>query len=204
LGNDPNGIVYAEYGFAAPTVVLGATIPGATGPVGGGVRLTLTGPTGPIQYQQLTPQGGPTGTVYTLATTVPGTDALIPSGFTGAMVGGTGTVLLPSGAGSAVIVGQTEVHVHTTSRMWGMATVEILSSSNSSHTVSFYMVVDGETSNTTSTTNKASGESTALSLHHRTGVIAPGTYNVTVYGYASASNSASVTHCDIFGMGNLA
>jgi hypothetical protein len=68
LGNDDNGIVYAQQGFAAPNYVIGATIPGATGPVGGGVRLTLTGATGPIQYQQLDANGGPTGPVYSLAT----------------------------------------------------------------------------------------------------------------------------------------
>ena len=66
LGNDDNGIIYTEFGFAAPTIVLGATIPGATGIVGGGVRLTLTGATGPIQYQQLTSDGSPTGPVRSL------------------------------------------------------------------------------------------------------------------------------------------
>jgi hypothetical protein len=68
LGNDDNGLIYTEFGFAAPTIVLGATIPGATGIVGGGVRLGLTGSTGPLQYQQLTSNGSPTGPVYTITT----------------------------------------------------------------------------------------------------------------------------------------
>jgi collagen type VII alpha len=70
IGNDPNGIIYTSQGFASPTIVLGATIPGATGPVGGGVRMTLTGTTGPIQYQQLNSVGGPTGAVYNLVNNV--------------------------------------------------------------------------------------------------------------------------------------
>ena len=70
IGNDPNGIIYTSQGFASPTVVLGATIPGATGPVGGGVRMTLTGATGPIQYQQLDAVGGVTGPMYSLINNV--------------------------------------------------------------------------------------------------------------------------------------
>jgi len=79
IGNDPNGIIYTEYGFAAPTIVLGATIPGATGPVGGGVRMTLGGTTGPIQYQQLDNNGSPTGTLFSLKTV----DSTGPTGSTG-------------------------------------------------------------------------------------------------------------------------
>jgi hypothetical protein len=70
IGNDPNGIIYTSQGFASPTIVLGATIPGATGPVGGGVRMSLTGPTGPIQYQQVNTIGGVTGPVYNLINNV--------------------------------------------------------------------------------------------------------------------------------------
>ena len=66
LGNDPNGLIYTEQGFAAPSIVLGATIPGETGPVGGGVKISLTGTAGPIQYQQLQANGSPTGPVYNI------------------------------------------------------------------------------------------------------------------------------------------
>jgi hypothetical protein len=68
LGNDPNGIIYAEYGLAAPTIALGASIPGTTGPVEGGVRLTLSGTTGPIQYQHIGPGGIVDGPIRTLLT----------------------------------------------------------------------------------------------------------------------------------------
>jgi hypothetical protein len=85
IGNDDNGIIYTEFGFAAPSFVLGATIPGATGIVGGGVRLTLTGTTGPIQYQQLDNNGLPTGALYNLSTT----SNTGPTGDTGA-TGNTG------------------------------------------------------------------------------------------------------------------
>lgn len=80
LGNDSNGIIYAQYGLAAPSLVLGATIPGATGTVGGGVRMTLTGPTGPIQYQVLDTSGNPIGDIYSLTTA----DSTGPTGPTGA------------------------------------------------------------------------------------------------------------------------
>jgi hypothetical protein len=91
IGNDPNGIIYTEFGFAAPTIVLGATIPGATGTVGGGVRMTLASETGPIQYQQLDNNGSPTGTLFSIKTV----DSTGPTGSTGpagptGMTGNTG------------------------------------------------------------------------------------------------------------------
>ena len=91
IGNDPNGIIYTEYGFAAPTIVLGATIPGATGAVGGGVRMTLAGSTGPIQYQLLDNNGSPTGILYSLSTTnnTGATGSTGPTGMNGA-IGPTG------------------------------------------------------------------------------------------------------------------
>jgi hypothetical protein len=151
LGNDPNGIVYAEGGFAAPTLVLGATIPGATGPVGGGMRLSVTGSTGPLQYQQLGPEGGPTGPVYTVAHTVPGTDAPIPSGFTGDL-SGTPPITLSDSAGTATLFCTTSIQLHTSSRMWAMASIQFTITTNSPGSVSFYLEVNGETSNTTTFT----------------------------------------------------
>jgi hypothetical protein len=204
LGNDPNGIIYAQQGFAAPTIVLGATIPGATGPVGGGVRLSLTGPTGPIQYQQLDENGGPTGSVYNISSTVPGSEATIPSGFTGALEGGATTVTLGNGSGNAVKIASTEITIYNNSRLFGQASVELEALTNSTITVSLYMIVDGETTNSTNATNKGSGEYSNIVLFHRTAVKPPGTYVCELWGYASASNAIHATHCDIFAMGNLA
>jgi hypothetical protein len=83
IGNDLNGIIYTQYGFAAPSLVLGATIPDISGTVnpliGNGVRISLTGPTGPIQYQYLSPSGLATGPVYSISTT----DNTGPAGPTG-------------------------------------------------------------------------------------------------------------------------
>ena len=103
LGNDPNGIIYTEFGFAAPTIVVGASIPGATGTVDGGVRLTLSSDAiGSLQYQHLGTGGIPNGLRYTIAT-LPGT------GPTGTIVyyngdqtstGSTGLVYTPPGTGS--------------------------------------------------------------------------------------------------------
>jgi collagen type VII alpha len=104
IGNDPNGIIYTQYGFAAPSIVLGATIPGSTGPVGGGVRMTISDTTGPIQYQLLDNNGSPTGTLYSLSTTnnTGSTGMTGPTGMTGmtgptGMTGASSTVTGPTG-----------------------------------------------------------------------------------------------------------
>jgi hypothetical protein len=206
LGNDPNGIVYAEKGVAAPNIILGATIPGATGTVGGGVKITLTGPTGPIQYQQLTATGGPTGSIYTLAHNVPGTESVTPSGFTGALPGGTGTVVLGNGIANTTLIAQTSIHIHTHSRMWAMCSLEFTITTNSAASASFYLEVNGDTSNTTtlSWTNGNLNETKAFSINHRGQLHTPATYTISAYGYASGANVASVNHADLFAMGNLA
>jgi hypothetical protein len=205
LGNDPNGIIYAEQGFAAPTIVLGATIPGSTGPVGGGVRMSVTGPTGPIQYQHLDASGGPTGPVYTITQNVPGSDAVVPSGYTGTLVGATGEVVLGNGLGNATLIAETSITTHTRSRLWCMASVEFTITTNSVHAASFYLEVNGETSNTTtrSWSNGNNNTQMAFSINHRTALENPGTYGAKLYGYGNAANVAKANHCDIFVMGNL-
>jgi hypothetical protein len=103
IGNDDNGIIYSQFGFAAPTLALGASIPGATGLVEGGVRLTLTGGTGPIQYQHIGTGGVVNGPVYTLLTS--DTQNTGPTGYTGP-VGANGissglVIFLDSAGGTA-------------------------------------------------------------------------------------------------------
>jgi hypothetical protein len=110
LGNDPNGIIYTEFGFAAPTIVLGATIPGATGVVGGGVRMTLAGTTGPIQYQHLGPSGLAEGPLYTVSTT----QNTGPTGNTGS-TGPTGASLSYAAGNTAYATGTSLTRVITTS-----------------------------------------------------------------------------------------
>jgi len=71
--------------------VLGASIPGGSGPVAGGVQLGLSGITGPITYQHVGATGAVDGPVYEIANM---SDALNASAFlelTGATaIGGTG------------------------------------------------------------------------------------------------------------------
>ena len=94
LGNDDNGIMYSQYGFAAPTLALGASVPGATGLVEGGVRMTLTGSTGPIQYQHIGTGGVANGPVYTIMTTdTQNTGPTGPTGVIGIPGVSTGKIL---------------------------------------------------------------------------------------------------------------
>ena len=105
IGNDLNGIIYTEYGFASPTMVLGASIPNDTGPIiGGGVRITLTGETGPIQYQQLTLNGFPTGPIYSLLTN--NSVFTGPTGMTGD-TGATGATGMTGDTGATGATGMT-------------------------------------------------------------------------------------------------
>jgi hypothetical protein len=116
LGNDPNGIIYAEYGLAAPTIALGASIPGTTGPVEGGVRLTLSGTTGPIQYQHIGVGGIAEGPIRTLLTQDFQNEG--PTGPTGVMgVPGTSTgkTLYFDTAGGAAPTTGTIIEVPNTS-----------------------------------------------------------------------------------------
>jgi hypothetical protein len=82
--------------------------------------------------------------------------------------------------------------------------VEIVALTNAVETVSLYMIVDGETSNTTNATNRGNSEYSNIVLLHRTAPVAPGTHIVGVYGYCSSANAIDATHCDLFTMGNLA
>jgi hypothetical protein len=97
----------------------------------------------------------------------------------------------------------TSITTVQTCRIWAIANVEYITTIGSERTASFYMIVAGETSNTTNSTIKSNNESNNLSLNHRTAALSAGTYTITVYGYASASNVANATHCDVFAIGNL-
>jgi hypothetical protein len=119
LGNDDNGIMYSQYGFAAPNIALGASVPGATGVVEGGVRLTLTGSTGPIQYQHIGTGGVATGPVYTLLTS--DTQNTGPTGYTGP-VGANGissglVIFLDSAGGTAPQTGTASTTPNTATQV---------------------------------------------------------------------------------------
>jgi hypothetical protein len=119
LGNDDNGIIYSQYGFAAPTLALGASVPGATGLVQGGVRLTLTGATGPIQFQHIGTGGVVNGPVYTLLTS--DTQNTGPTGYTGP-VGANGissglVIFLDSAGGTAPQTGTASTTPNTATQV---------------------------------------------------------------------------------------
>jgi hypothetical protein len=165
---------------------------GETGPTG--ADSTVTGPTGDIGT---TGETGPTGEAG------PTGPSLIPSGFTGTLQGGTGTITLGNGSGNAVVIATTPITTVQTCRIWTIANVEYITTTSNTETVSVYITIDGETSNTTNSTIKSNNESNNISLNHRTAPISAGTYTITVYGYASAASSANATHCDLFALGNL-
>jgi len=76
------------------------------------------------------------------------------------------------------------------------------------HTVSMYVTTNGDTSNTTDNTivrakNGSTPSQSALSIVHRSSVLSPGTYTITVYGKADANSAMNVTHLDIAGIGHL-
>jgi hypothetical protein len=206
LGLDQNGIAYTKSGFATPFINIGPTIdildPGAIG----GWVLGPTGTLGASDYDLIAQQklpgaavpAGLTGPLYSL--THP-TTALIQSGFTGALQGGTGTITLGT-TGTALAT--TTITTYGPSRLWSIADIEYVTTANNSVTVSFYMMVGGDPSNITNSTTKAKDASNNVSLNHRTAVLSTGTHTVRVYGYGSTSTSADVNHTDLFVMGNLA
>jgi hypothetical protein len=143
---------------------------------------------------------GPTGNTGPTGPTGP---SAIPSGFTGSLTGAVASITLGNGIGNTTLLTEINITLTTSSRLWATVDIEYITTTASTHTVSFYMTVAGETSNTTSSTNKGNGESNNISLNHRTAVQSIGTYTVTVYGYASAASAANVNHTDVFVMGNL-
>lgn len=76
------------------------------------------------------------------------------------------------------------------------------------HTVSMYLTTNGDTSNTTDNSivrakNTNTPSQAALSIVHRSSVLQPGTYTITVYAKADANSVMNVTHLDIGAIGHL-
>ena len=139
---------------------------------------------------------GPTGPIGT---------TLIQSGFTGALTGAVGSIVLGNGSGNATLISRTSITTLVACRLWALASCEFQITSNQGRTVSFYLIVDSETSNTftVSWTNGNVNDTRVLTMNHRTASIAAGTYNVTLYGYGSDATVATALFCNIFAMGNL-
>ena len=76
------------------------------------------------------------------------------------------------------------------------------------HTVSYYITVNGDTSNTTDNTllrakNGLSPTFAPLSIVHRTSLLQPATYTISVYAKADANSVMNMTHLDIGAIGHL-
>jgi hypothetical protein len=90
----------------------------------------------------------------------------------------------------------------------GQTSVQVVNSGNIDHWVTFYQTVNGSTGNQTTEDirKKTSGVDGYgnLFLIHRSGLDAPGTYAITLYGKVDASvNYVVVDHIDQAGLGNL-
>lgn len=76
------------------------------------------------------------------------------------------------------------------------------------HTVSMYLTTNGDTSNTTENSiirakNGSTPSQASLSIVHRSGVLQPGTYTITVYAKADANSVMNLTHLDAGAIGHL-
>ncbi len=76
------------------------------------------------------------------------------------------------------------------------------------HTVSMYLTINGDTSNTTNNSivrakNGSTPSQGALSIVHRSVVLQPATYTITVYAKADANSAMNVTHLDFGAIGHL-
>ena len=95
-----------------------------------------------------------------------------------------------------------------TGKIWVMACIKYITTTTNTETVSFYVNITSittgsETSNITEATIKSNLEINNVTLNYRTRIFPPGTYIISVYGYASAASAANVTHADVFTLGNL-
>lgn len=80
--------------------------------------------------------------------------------------------------------------------------------SGDEHTVSMYLTTNGDTSNTTDNSvvrakNGSTPSQGAISIVHRSGVLQPATYTITVYAKADANSVMNLTHLDIGAIGHL-
>lgn len=92
----------------------------------------------------------------------------------------------------------------------GQASLQVANPDNTNHWVDFYMTVNGSTGNvSTQNIEKRIGGVNGyenISLIHRSGLTAPGTWAITLHGRVrdvSAIASVVVDHVDLFGLGHL-
>lgn len=107
------------------------------------------------------------------------------------------------------VIGTTTITLSTTSRVMVNLSAEVTNiDTGNEHTVSMYLTTNGDTSNTTENSilrakNGSTPSQSALSVVHRSSVLRPGTYTITVYGKADANSVMNVTHLDAGAIGHL-
>jgi hypothetical protein len=129
------------------------------------------------------------------------------------------TTTLPSGYSSLngltaltntfAVVGTSTITITTASHVMAFVSSEINNTNTSNeHTVSMYLTTNGDTSTTTDNSiirakNSSTPSQAALSIVHRSSIMQPGTYTITVFAKADANSVMNITHLDIGSIGNL-
>ena len=201
LGNDANGIMQTSQGFASPTVVLGASIPGGTGVVAGGVQLGLSGTTGPITYQHVGPTGAVDGPIQSLANM---NDALNASAFI-EIVGPT--AIAGTGA-TATLINSTTITPGHTGQVWASSSAVFSNSTASEQLIHMSVRVNGVVSPESTfhciRQQGANNGYVSATVQYRTSIqLGPTAHIVETYAWAGVTSGITVQHCDTFAIANL-
>ena len=208
LGLDNNNLAYFQTGLSVPSINVGPAI-STLGAVGGW-RIDASGNPNNSTYDLVARQNtttlpyAQTGPAYSLLR------PLIPSGFIGSgNLSTTVGIYTGTDASGGTLLETSSITINQTSYLWSTATMTFDNSANTNYHVSTYMILNGTTSNVTTSTISArltpsiSG-STAITIQQRTNtMIAPGTYTSAVYAYVDAGTDVKLKHVDLFIMGNL-
>jgi hypothetical protein len=106
-------------------------------------------------------------------------------------------------------IGTTTLTITTASRVMVFVSAEINNTdTGDEHTVSMFLTINGDTSNTTDNSivrakNASTPSQASLSITYRSSVLQPGTYTITVFGKANENSVMNVTHLDIGSIGHL-
>lgn len=110
---------------------------------------------------------------------------------------------------SFAVVGTTTITLLVASRVMVNLSAEVTNTdAGDEHTVSMYLTTNGDTSNTTDNSiirakNGSTPSQSALSIVHRSSVLQPGTYTITIYAKADAGSVMNLTHLDVGAIGHL-
>jgi len=77
IGNDANGLIYTQQGFASPSIVIGGALPPFAPQVSQGIKVTYNSVTNLIEYQKLNNVGSATGQQYEIQTASAGSNLFL-------------------------------------------------------------------------------------------------------------------------------